>query len=39
MQGISIYRVANGKLQEAWVQYDLMGLLQQVGALPQPAGV
>lgn len=37
MQGISIYRVEGGKLQEAWVTYDLLSLLQQVGAIPPSA--
>jgi steroid delta-isomerase-like uncharacterized protein len=36
MAGISIYRIANGQLQEAWVQYDALGLMQQLGAVPQP---
>jgi steroid delta-isomerase-like uncharacterized protein len=36
MQGISMYRVRDGRLAEAWVQYDQLGLLQQIGALPAP---
>jgi hypothetical protein len=36
MSGISIYRVAGGQLQEAWVQYDVRGLMQQLGAVPGP---
>ena len=32
--GISIARVANGKLAEGWVQSDILGLLQQIGAIP-----
>lgn len=32
--GISIYRVAGDRLQEAWVQYDALGLMQQLGAVP-----
>lgn len=35
--GISIERIANGKIAETWVNYDLLGLLQQVGAVPMPA--
>jgi steroid delta-isomerase-like uncharacterized protein len=34
MEGISIYRIADGQMQEAWVQYDILGLLQQLGAFP-----
>jgi predicted ester cyclase len=37
MEGISIYRVENGRLAEAWVRYDALGLMQQLGAIPQPA--
>ena len=32
--GISIYRVANGKIAEEWFQQDFLGLLQQIGAAP-----
>ena len=34
MSGISMYRIAGGKLAEAWVQYDQLGLMQQLGAVP-----
>lgn len=34
MPGISMYRVAEGRLQEAWVQYDMLGMLRQLGAVP-----
>ena len=37
MPGISIHRVADGKLVEHWAQVDFLGLLQQVGAIPAPA--
>ena len=32
--GIAIYRVANGKCAERWVELNLLGLLQQLGATP-----
>lgn len=32
--GTVIFRVANGKLQESWVNWDALGLLEQLGALP-----
>ena len=32
LDGIAIYRVANGMLMERWVVYDLQGLIQQVRA-------
>jgi steroid delta-isomerase-like uncharacterized protein len=31
--GIDIFRVAEGKIREAWVSSDLLGLLRQIGAL------
>ena len=34
--GIDIFRIANGQLVEAWVSSDLLGLLQQIGAIPTP---
>jgi predicted ester cyclase len=34
MSGISIYRLTEGKLAEAWVQYDQLGLMQQLGVIP-----
>ena len=34
--GIEIFRVASDKLEEAWVNSDSLGLLQQIGAIPTP---
>jgi len=31
-----IHRIADGKLVEHWEQFDLYGLLRQLGALPAP---
>lgn len=33
--GISISRIAGGKIAEVWVARDALGLMQQLGALPQ----
>lgn len=33
---IDIWRVANGKMVENWVQMDLLGLMQQLGVVPTP---
>ena len=30
---IEIFRLAGGKAAEAWLEYDMLGLLQQLGAL------
>jgi len=35
--GISIHRVIDGKLVEHWANADLLGFMQQLGALPTPA--
>jgi steroid delta-isomerase-like uncharacterized protein len=37
--GISIYRLANGKIVEQWEQADMIGLIQQLGVLPAPGHV
>jgi predicted ester cyclase len=34
--GISIFRLAGGKLAEQWEQLDRLALLQQLGVLPTP---
>jgi steroid delta-isomerase-like uncharacterized protein len=34
--GIAISRVAGGRIAEQWDQADMLGLLQQLGALPDP---
>jgi steroid delta-isomerase-like uncharacterized protein len=33
LQGIDWYHIANGKIEEAWIQLDEVGLLQQMGAV------
>ncbi len=34
--GISLYRLAKGKIAEQWEQWDRLNLLQQLGVLPAP---
>ena len=34
--GISIYRLAEGKVAEVWEQFDRLGLMQQHGVIPTP---
>lgn len=34
--GISIFRIADGKIVEHWANEDALGLLQQLGAMPTP---
>ena len=35
--GIDITRLENGKIVEIWHQEDIIGLMQQLGAIPAPA--
>ncbi len=37
MSGITVYRVVNDKIAELTWSYNLLGLLQQLGAIPVPA--
>jgi steroid delta-isomerase-like uncharacterized protein len=32
--GISIHRIADGKIAETWNNYDALGMLQQLGVIP-----
>ncbi len=34
--GLTLLRIAEGKIAEHWVGGDFLGLMQQVGALPVP---
>jgi steroid delta-isomerase-like uncharacterized protein len=36
--GIDIFRVTDGKLAEMWQNWDQLGMLQQIGAVPTPEG-
>ena len=35
--GITIDRVAGGKVEESWTNWDTLGMMQQLGAVPQMA--
>ena len=37
ISGVSIARLANGKLAEGWVNWDAQGLMQQLGIVPELA--
>ncbi len=36
MAGIDIFRIADGKIVELWNQEDVLGMMQQMGAIPEP---
>ena len=35
--GISVCRLTGGKIAEAWVQWDALGMMQQLGVIPAQA--
>ena len=36
VSAIATFRVVNGKVAETWLNADLLGMLQQLGAIPAP---
>ncbi len=36
VEGVTIYRIADGKIQEGWQNWDALGLLRQLGAVTDP---
>jgi steroid delta-isomerase-like uncharacterized protein len=36
MTGIDFSRVVDGKIAEHWAQFDVVGVMQQIGAIPTP---
>jgi steroid delta-isomerase-like uncharacterized protein len=36
--GIGISRFEGGKVVESWTEYDSIGMMQQLGVVPQPGG-
>jgi len=36
MAGIDIFRIADGKIVELWNQEDVLGMMQQLDAIPEP---
>jgi predicted ester cyclase len=37
MVGNTLYRIQSGQVRETWWNYDALGLMQQLGAIPAPA--
>jgi hypothetical protein len=38
MAGMAITRVRDGKVMSDWGEFDLLGLMQQLGVAPGPGG-
>ena len=36
MAGTSVERIVDGKIEETWDNYDALGMMQQIGAIPSP---
>jgi hypothetical protein len=36
--GITIKRLSDGKIVEAWTNFDALGMMQQLGKIPEAAG-
>ncbi len=36
VSGMDVMRISAGKIAETWSQYDAMGMMQQIGAVPEP---
>ena len=34
--GIDLFRFAGGKIAEHWAEFDMMGMMQQLGVIPAP---
>jgi predicted ester cyclase len=37
VSGIAVDRFSDGKIVESWGNWDTLGLMQQLGAIPAPA--
>jgi steroid delta-isomerase-like uncharacterized protein len=37
VDAISVFRIADGKIAEDWTVWDTLGMLQQIGAVPEAA--
>jgi predicted ester cyclase len=37
--GIVVSRIAGGKIEEEWLEWDVLGLMQQLGAIGEPEQV
>jgi hypothetical protein len=38
LTGIEFDRISDGKRQETWADYDILGMMQQLGVVPEQGG-
>ncbi len=36
-EGLDLFHLQGGKITEMWIEYDNLGVLQQIGAIPAPS--
>jgi steroid delta-isomerase-like uncharacterized protein len=36
--GLVIHRIIDGKIQNAWLEFDMFGVMRQMGTIPAPGG-
>jgi predicted ester cyclase len=34
--GMVLYRLEDGRIAEGWIEFDQLGIMQQIGAVPEP---
>ncbi len=34
VEGMNVFRLVDGRITEVWTQFDALGVMQQIGALP-----
>jgi len=36
IEGLDLFHIRDGKIAEMWIEFDNLGILQQMGAIPEP---
>ena len=37
ISGIEVHRIVDGKIEEEWAEFDALGMMKQIGAVPETA--